>query len=266
MIPRIIHQTWKSRGDLPTRFAHWRNSFIELNPGFEAPIHDDADNRALLARTFPQLLPVYDGFQREIFRVDFIRPVYMFTTGGTYADLDYQCLRPLSLLDQDGRAIILGRMGTDDHNVHSIPNAFMASAANQGFWLGFLAKMLAAHHATRHVKGIEERPEYVTGPVVLRRAVHGYLREPDAFREQLLEFVRAHGLDIVPGAIAFGKLAVLPSHWLYPISWRDRIHTEFLGQMNREDRLLSVAEARRYFPNSIAVTYWTYSWRMAPAS
>ena len=266
MIPPIIHQTWKSKEDLPERFAFWRSSFIELNPGFDCPIHDDAGNRALLASTFPQFLPVYDGFPREIFRVDFIRPVYMFTAGGIYADLDYQCLRPLSVLDRDDRAIVLGRMGTDDRDVHAIPNAFMASSANQGFWLGFLAKMLAAHHATRNLEGIEKRPEYVTGPVVLRQTVHSYQREPDAFRHQVFEFVRTHKLDIDPAAIAFGKLAVLAPHRLYPISWRDRIHTEFLGQLSREARLLSVEEARRYFPNSVAVTYWTYSWRTVLAS
>lgn len=48
-----------------------------MKPELEIRLCDDADNRALLAETFPQLLELYDIFPKEIFRVDFIRPVYL---------------------------------------------------------------------------------------------------------------------------------------------------------------------------------------------
>jgi mannosyltransferase OCH1-like enzyme len=261
MYPPILHQTWKSKTELPKKFRHWRESFPALNPGFDCRLYDDADNRALLERTFPQLLPLYDGFPQEIFRVDFIRAVYLFTEGGFYADLDFQCLAPLERLPTESHDVILGRMGTDPGFRHAIPNAFMASAAGEGFWLGYLMAMEDAHKTTRDLPNIDKRPEYVVGPVVLRRVAMAYLRSRDAFRQATLAFVRRHGFALDPDAVPFGALALLPGHQLYPINWKDRIHRQFLGRMNREENWMSIEEARRYFPSSIAVTYWANSWQ-----
>ena len=261
MFPQILHQTWKTKNTLPANFRHWRESFPALNPDFDIRLYDDADNRALLAHTFPQLLPLYDGFPQEIFRVDFIRAVYLFTEGGIYADLDFQCLKPLSELPANSSQVILGRMGTDPAFLHSIPNAFMASAAGQGFWLGYICAIENVRELTRGHAHIDKRPEYVAGPVVLRRVARAYQRNRDAFRAETLAFVRKHAFDIDPDTIAFGELALLPGHVLYPINWKDKLHRQFLTRMNRDESWLSVEEARRYFPTSNAVTYWANSWQ-----
>ena len=128
MIPDILHQTWKSKTDIPEQFRLWRQSFAALNPDTEIRLYDDADNRALLAGTFPGLLPIYDSFPAEIFRCDYIRAIYLYKYGGYYADLDFQCLAPLDALEKWKGDVIVGQMGTDDSHRHSIPNAFMASA------------------------------------------------------------------------------------------------------------------------------------------
>ena len=54
--------------------------------------------------------------------------------GGIYADLDVECLKPLDEVLAEGD-IVVGRMGSDFTNPHSIPNATMASKARQAFWL-----------------------------------------------------------------------------------------------------------------------------------
>jgi inositol phosphorylceramide mannosyltransferase catalytic subunit len=77
--------------------------------------------------------------------------------------MDTECLKPhdemLKLSD-----VLLGRMGSDIFFTHSIPNAIMASATLQEFWL--LVSYLVIDCANESWP-----PEYLAGPVVLKRAV-----------------------------------------------------------------------------------------------
>lgn len=260
MIPNILHQTWKSKTEMPERFRFWRESFPQLNPDLEIRLYDDADNRALLAETFPQLLELYDIFPKEIFRVDFIRPVYLYKYGGYYADLDFQCLEPLTAINKS-RDIVIGRMGTDETYWHSVPNAFMASTPNQAFWVGYLAHCVQWWKGLRDKPDIADRPEFVTGPVVLRANTLLYLHQRKTFKQAIHEFVAECALDLDPEALEYGRLTVLPGHILYPLNWKDQIHRKFIGQMTEEKRLYSIAEAKELFPSSVAATYWTHSWR-----
>ena len=41
---------------------------------------------------------MYDGYDKPMKRVDMARLFYLFRFGGTYMDLDFACLRPLSAL------------------------------------------------------------------------------------------------------------------------------------------------------------------------
>jgi mannosyltransferase OCH1-like enzyme len=260
VIPAILHQSWKSKTDLPEPFRHWRSSFLELNPGFEFPLYDDADNRALLEQVFPQLLPVYDAFPREIFRADFIRPVYLYRFGGFYADLDFQCLAPLAGLG-GAHGIVLGRMGSDESFPHSIPNALMASPAGQAFWIGYLAHCVAQWRVMQQRPGIAARPEFVTGPAVLRTAVLLYLQQRELFAKIVRGFIGRCALELDADALEYAELALLPAHVMYPLNWKDEQHRQFMGATVRRNVLHDVPEARRLFPRSVAVTWWAHSWR-----
>lgn len=259
MIPAILHQTWKSKTALPEPFRHWRASFLELNPGFEFPLYDDADNRALLAQVFPPLLPLYDSLPREIFRADFIRPVYLYQFGGFYADLDFQCLAPLAGL-AGSHDLLLGRMGSDDSFAHSIPNALMASTPRQAFWIGYLAHCVAQWKALQSSPRIEARPELVTGPVVLRVAALRYTQQRDLFDKIVRRFINACALDVDADALGQGELALLPAPVLYPLNWKDEAHRRFMGATARRNLLPDIPQARRLFPGSVAVTWWAHSW------
>jgi inositol phosphorylceramide mannosyltransferase catalytic subunit len=259
LIPAILHQTWKSKTDLPAPFRHWRASFLQLNPGFQFPLYDDADNRALLAQVFPQLLPLYDSLPREIFRADFIRPVYLYRFGGFYADLDFQCLAPLASLA--GRHdIVLGRMGSDESFAHSIPNALMASTPGQAFWIGYLAHCVAQWEALKSRPNMEARPEFVTGPVVLRAAALRYTQQRELFSRIVHGFITTCALDIDPDALGYGELTLLPAPVMYPLNWKDEAHRQFMDATVRRNILHGVPEAQRLFPGSIAVTWWAHSW------
>src|SRR5437016_13659698 len=109
-IPAIIHQTWKTKTGLSERHALWRASFQQANPGFSHPLYDDADNLALVAERAVSLLPAYQVFPLEIYRVDMVRTLYLFFFGGFYADLDFQCLRPFDKYRAMPH-LLFGRMG-----------------------------------------------------------------------------------------------------------------------------------------------------------
>ncbi len=97
-------------------------------------------NLDLVTREFPWLLDVYQTYNREIFRADLSRALYMYHYGGIYADLDMEPLRSFDELIQ-GEKLLVGNMvtNTDWTYWHSIPNAIMASAPGHPFW------MLMAH-------------------------------------------------------------------------------------------------------------------------
>ena len=260
-IPRLLHQTWKSKSDIPQNYAFWCSSFLECNPGLERRLYDDRDNRVLLAESFPGLLPLYDAFPREIFRADFIRPVYLFQFGGVYADMDYQCLQSLDEVFSTESGIVLGLMGRNDFHINSIPNALMLSRPRQGFWLGYLALIEEAWSREPDKPGAR-RPDLVTGPVVLRRAVFMYRGDRAAFRRMVDDFVVRHQLGVAPESLEYDDLQVLSGGKLYPLDWNNPEHFGFKADMLQQGRLYSVAEARSMFPGSLAVTYWTHSWNV----
>lgn len=93
-IPRILHQTWKSRTIGATKVKYVR-SWIDLNPDWHYKLWTDKDNRLLVASRFPQYLDLYDSYPQDIMRADIIRYLILYEFGGVYADTDFEALRPL---------------------------------------------------------------------------------------------------------------------------------------------------------------------------
>ena len=83
---------------LGARQRSWRAGCARANPQHASWLWSDADNRALIATHYPEFLDVYDGYDKHMKRVDMSRLFYLFRFGGTYMDLDFACLRPLSAL------------------------------------------------------------------------------------------------------------------------------------------------------------------------
>ena len=253
MIPPILHQTWKRKTGLSPRHEFWRSSFVTLNPGFQHPFYDDADNRAVVERFTPTLLPVYQSYPAEINRVDFVRALYLFFFGGFYADLDFQCLNPLSKYCALNE-VVFGRMGVENDFVHSIPNAMMASPQFDGFWIFYLRHMVRLR--SQAVAGVEEQ----TGPVALRQAILDYVKDHKAAREAIGAFLDEHPMTFDRARLCFHPVRILPCRVWYPIDWSDNLHQMFRQKVLGEGLLLSTEEARRLFPMSDAVTYWEHGW------
>ena len=257
-IPQIVFQTWKSHHTMPDNYRYWRRSFTITNPNFRCLLWDDDDNRRFIDERFPWFRSRYDTYPREIFRADIIRLFFLYVYGGFYADMDSECLRPLDGLRMTGD-VLVGQMGYDQAFEHSIPNAIMASKPGQAFWL--LAIALVAERLAEFVRtNRDARPEWLTGPVLLKDAV-------DLYRGQSAEEIRGRILTALPelelelSKSQFGKLVILPPPLWYPVNWNNFIHTILRKRMFTQNAVVPRATAMKLFPACFVVTYWTASWK-----
>jgi mannosyltransferase OCH1-like enzyme len=256
-IPAIIFQTWKSHDDMPANYRYWRGSFVRNNPGFRCFLWDDADNLRFIERQFPWFVDRYKSYTHEIFRADMVRLFFLYLYGGFYADMDSECLRPLEQM-RDMGDVLLGRMGRDPSFEHSIPNAIMASKARQSFWL--LAIAFAVDRLDQSLRRTESRPEWLTGPVLLKDTVDFYVSHS---RRQVCDTVVRLCPELAQQVedSCFGTVELLPPPVWYPVNWNNFIQTVFRKRMFREKAVLRLETARRLFPRAFIVTYWSASWK-----
>jgi mannosyltransferase OCH1-like enzyme len=232
--PKRIFQTWKNKSP-PKKMAYWAETWRSNNPDYEYVLWDDADNRRFVAEKFQWFLPTYDSYDKEIKRADAIRYMYLYTYGGIYADLDFECLKPFNaLLDvYKGYDIILGEMdsssnraATEWHSSNNIPNAIMISKPACQFWIRVLERMIVKANS-----GGKGRPEVETGPVVLKE---------------------------VYSTAWFDKIKLLPPSVLYPISWVTDEEERLAALKSDEHTLTQTIKAK--YPSAYAATYWAHSW------
>jgi len=72
-IPKIVHQTWKSRSDLPETFRTWMSSWLQYNKDWEYWLWTDSDIRLLISTVFPQYLSMFDSYPAQGYRADVFR-------------------------------------------------------------------------------------------------------------------------------------------------------------------------------------------------
>ena len=254
-IPKILFQTWKSKTDIPANFAYWSRTFRDENPAYEYRLWDDADNRAFIGEHYPWFLATYDAYPAEIYRADAVRYFFLYHFGGVYADMDTECLRPLDAMLEIAD-VVLGKMGTNPNFRHSIPNAVMLSVPRQEFWLlvmSLLVEPVAPHR---------QRPEHVTGPVLLKRAHRLYAgRATDAEAALRIAGVRARLPAPLAPQAGPTRVAAVPGYVFFPVDWNDPIHDRlFRRPMMREGKFLDRKTSLSLFPNSTTVSYWAHSW------
>ncbi len=184
---------------MPPALAAFQRTWPAHHPGWTLHLWTDPDNRELIRRHYSWFLPVYDAYPEPIMRADAARYFILHRYGGVYADLDFECLRPMDPL-LAGHAVVLG-LEPDAHRERPqarerklnriVANAWMASVPGHPFWEHVFAKLAVFCRCPG--------PLDATGPFFLTRAIGSY---PD------------------PGAIH-----LVPPELLYPIdnetAWAD---------------------------------------------
>ncbi len=222
MIPRIIHQTWRT-SEVPERYRDWQASWQRLNPGYAYRLWTNDDIERLISVDFPQWAPLFDSYAKNICRIDLARYLILKKHGGIYADLDYECLRPQDPLLRH-RPLLFGAEPASHAQLEKavragldtiVCNAWIASVPGHPFW----------DHLLDFLKSTAGAPDVLdaTGPFALTRALRHYA-----------------GKD----------MAVLRPEQLYPAAkapcWDGRINDlEFFEQATRE---------------AFGIHYWEGSW------
>jgi hypothetical protein len=225
-IPRILHQTWKNH-DVPMRWQPYQRSWQTHHPDWEYRLWTDEDNRDLVAVHYPWFLPIYDGYQAEISRVDAARYLMMHRFGGVYADLDMESLAPLDDLLEGERLVLaleppnhIDQWVLDRGLDHIVGNAFLASAPRHPFWIEVLRALIDGQ--------LESSPLDATGPFMLTRTIERST-ERDTITvlpaDRMSPIHKAHmwaadnaGIDL---AARFADHAYTLHHW-EGTWWRDR--------------------------------------------
>lgn len=151
MIPRLIHQTWKTP-EVPLRFAEFQQSWRKYHSSWDYRLWTDDDNRRLIEENYPQFADFYRRLPYPILRVEFVKLAYLHRFGGLYVDLDFEARKPLDPL-LDGNQIVLGRetggMGHWLRGRDYILNALIASTAGNPLWLELMDRVVARFRPKR---------------------------------------------------------------------------------------------------------------------
>jgi len=108
LIPRLIHQTFKSASALPAKAEQLRATWRDRNPGWKLHLWDDDECRAFVRREFPHWYAAYQGLPKDVERADFFRYLVVLRLGGVYADIDTECRVGLDAVIRQSDTMVVG--------------------------------------------------------------------------------------------------------------------------------------------------------------
>ena len=168
MIPKILHQTWKT-DIVPTGFEGYVQSWRRHNPDWTMMFWNDRMLLEFVATHYPDFLPTFCGYERGVMRADAGRYLLLHHFGGVYADIDCECVAPFDPLLSEDRIVFCKEPDTHARvqaDFRGLPyllfNGTMASPPGHPFWLHLLSFLPGLAHAKQTIDA--------TGPCVLTSA------------------------------------------------------------------------------------------------
>ena len=199
MIPKIIHQTWKTR-DIPDGWKDSVPSWQEFHPDWQHILWTDADLESFIAERYPWFLPTYRDYPYAIQRVDAARYFLLYEYGGIYSDLDVLCVKSFDFLVSH-RAII------PQTEPVGFSNDLLLAEAKHPFFRQMIENLGNAHRRfsghpflLRHF-----RVMFSTGPLYLTR--------------QYRAFPAKEGIFILPPSLYTGREATAIVRHIRGNSW-----------------------------------------------
>ncbi|MFN7375245.1 MAG: glycosyltransferase family 32 protein [bacterium] len=94
-IPRVLHQIWLGKGEMPLHQRRWRRRFAEMNPHWEMRLWTDHSLPPILNRNAWEACGGVGGTPGCVMRSDILRLELLARFGGVYLDTDIKPIRPL---------------------------------------------------------------------------------------------------------------------------------------------------------------------------
>lgn len=164
IIPKIIHQHWKNK-EIPNEWLEYHKSWKEKNPDFYFLIWSEEDALEFISNYFSWFLPVYKNYKYDIERADAIRYFILYSYGGIYIDLDYECLYPLSNYIH----LISKPVGFISPSDSGFSNSMMISKKGEPIWNSIIQSLINFSNTftlTKHQHVIS-----TTGPGFLMKVI-----------------------------------------------------------------------------------------------
>jgi inositol phosphorylceramide mannosyltransferase catalytic subunit len=228
-IPRIIHQTWKDES-IPAPMQKLVASWKWNHPGWEYRLWTDTQNREFIKTYYPDFMERYDSYPYHIQRVDAVRYFILYTFGGLYVDLDFECFHSLEQLLSEHECLF-GLEPQEHHEIHNrdhiIGNALMATVPRHSFFRAIIDDLADYNPPPQHRNNLVLE---TTGPFMLTRLYN-----------------RCRSANVT----------LLPSKYFYPLSLYELEQAVQQGWTAVNCQKLREAYALHYF----AGTWWRLAMR-----
>lgn len=228
MIPKIIHQTWKT-SELPSKTLFCVESWKALNPTFKHILWSDEDILDFTKNNYPQYLNRVENFQAGIIKADFFRLLALYHFGGIYVDIDFECLVPFDQWQCIQRNKINAAYEPFSHSfIHGsfkqkLCNAFFASPPKMASY----ERLINTGNLVNDKKPLEVKRSY--GPLAWSKL----LQEKHLKKE----------------------INLIPRRSIYPIP--DLTNSKVAIEDSCLDTAINKIEKRKF--NALAVHYWDHS-------
>lgn len=181
MIPKIIHQTWKTR-EIPEQWQSAVQSVKTMHPDYEYILWTDDTMAAFVKTEYPAFYKTYTGYKYNIQRCDAFRYLVLYKYGGIYLDLDIVCKKKLDgLLSYD---FVLGKSSNISA---SYTNSFLMCAPENPF-VKFCIEQLPNYVQSFIYLGKHNHIMNSTGPWFLTKMIAKYKNIPNMYVLTQAEF------------------------------------------------------------------------------
>lgn len=243
-IPKLFHQIW-FQGAPPPLFESLSQTWKDKNPGWKLMQWEEKGMEKFIRDNFPEYLELYLSYNHWIYKVDFFRYFAIYYYGGVFIDMDFECLKGIDdlLLLFKGAQVAFPAECSDNKTLLESPesheNNFLVSVPKHPFWQIVFNELKREHDGVfswpESLKAVEEVMKR-TGPFVLTRSLKQFPKE------------------------RMSEIFVIPSEYLFPLSWNEAVLPKFKHDMNALESVHSILRAKNLPNEPFAVHYWMASW------
>jgi len=175
-IPYIIHQVYEDMNGPSDALLEISNSWKTFHPEWKYMFWNKESIEDLLYSKFRNFFPIYRNYPFNVQRWDAIRYLILFSYGGLYVDMDYECLAPFDLILHDSECC----MGLEPY-AHALEykksfivgNALMATVPANSFFELIIEDMVKNQN-TVFSKFKKQQIIESTGPFLTTRVYNVY--------------------------------------------------------------------------------------------
>lgn len=167
MIPKIIHQTWKTK-NIPDEWKDAVESCKQINKGFKYMLWTDETMDKFVKKNYPNIYKSYKSYKYQIQRCDVFRYLVLYKYGGIYLDMDIACKKSLNhFLHYD---LVLAHSS----NIETyFTNSFFMVVPNHPFFK-YCIDRLSENINNYQYFGKHLHVMYSTGPAFVTKMVNNY--------------------------------------------------------------------------------------------